>query len=84
MPFIVTLRPSETIEIQAEAADSLDELFTALAAQVPEGFELDDIRASQNRGTARRSGSREVTIESRDELATCAPHGWQAVSILAA
>lgn len=81
MPYIVTLRPTETVEIQADEADSLDELYAALASQVPEGFELTGIRPSQNRGSARRIGVREVTIASRDELATCAPDGWQALSM---
>lgn len=79
----MTLRPTETVDIQVEETDSLDELHTALESQIPKGFELAGIRPSQHRGSARRAGSREVTINNRDELTTCAPDGWQAVSIRA-
>lgn len=84
MPYVVTLRPTKTVDIQAEEADSLDELYAALNRQIPDGFEIDDIRPSQNRGRARRAGSREMTVESRGELRTSAPHGWQVISIRAA
>ncbi|MGO1629318.1 MAG: hypothetical protein ACTHX2_10925 [Microbacterium sp.] len=83
MPFVVALRSTEIVSIQTEEADSLHELYGTLASQIPDGFELEGIRPSQNRGQARRAGVREVTIETRDELDTCAPDGWEAISIRA-
>lgn len=81
MPYIVALRPTETIDIKVDDTDSLDELFAAVTARIPDGFELIDIHVTQHKAVARRVGYDEVTIESRDELATCSPDGWQAVSI---
>lgn len=75
------IRPTETVDIETPEADSLDEMHAGLRAQIPEGFELADIRPSQHKGTARRTGFREITIESRDDLESSIPDGWQAISI---
>ncbi|WP_029153932.1 hypothetical protein [Microbacterium gubbeenense] len=83
MPFIVTLHPTETVDIQVEETDSLDELYAALNARIPDEFAINDIWPSQNRGRARRTGTREMTIEGRSDLATSIPEGWQALSIRA-
>ena len=84
MPYIVALRPTETIDIQVDDTDSLDELFAAVTARIPDGFELIDIHITQHKAVVRRVGYDEVTIESRDELETCAPEGWQALSMIEA
>ncbi|MGO2752127.1 MAG: hypothetical protein ACTIA6_18900 [Pseudoclavibacter sp.] len=81
MPYIVALRPTETIDIQVDDTDSLDELFAAVAGRIPDGFELTDIQITQHKVVARRVGYDEVTIESRDELETCAWEGWQALNV---
>lgn len=75
------IRPTETIEIQAEATDNLDDMYASLNAQIPDGFELVDITPSKGTGQARRVDLREITIESRADLATAVPDGWQALSI---
>lgn len=75
------IRPAETIDIETPEADSLDEMYAGLNAQIPEGFELAGIRPSQHKGTARRTGFREITIESRDDLDSSIPAGWQATSV---
>lgn len=75
------IRPTETIDIETPEADSLDEMYAGLRAQIPEGFELSGLHPSQHRGTARRIGLREVTLESRGDLESSVPDGWQAVSI---
>ena len=75
------IRPTETVDIATPEADSLDEMYTGLNAQIPDGFELSGIRPSQHTGTARRTGFREVSIETRNDLASSIPEGWQAISI---
>lgn len=74
------IRPTEMIDIQAEAADNLDGMYAGLNAQVPDGFELVGITPSKGTGKARRVELWEITIESRADLAAAVPDGWQALS----
>lgn len=92
MPYIVKIRPAETVPLEVPEADSLADIDAGLRAQVPEGHILTDIRVSQPRGASHMVGSgaarrvelQEITIGSRDDLESSIPDGWVALSIIEA
>ena len=82
MPYRVTLRSTETRQIQIEPGD-LPTFQPAIAAATPDGWELIDSTPKNGTGLLRSRETRDIEITSRDELATCAPDGWQAQNIIA-
>lgn len=83
MPYRVTLRSTATVELEADRGNSNEDFYAAIRAQVPDGYELTGASRVGGKGTARSTQTRETTIESRDELWTCAGDGWQALNLIA-
>lgn len=81
MPWTVTLRSTETVEIDLPETDSIAERDAAIAERLPKGFDLVNLRPSERKAFARSRETRTVTIGEREELWTCAPEGWQAIAL---
>jgi len=81
VPYIVMLRPTATIEFEVPESDGLD-LFNADAARLlPEGYELIDTDRKRLVGIARSTETKAVTVDRVEDAFTCAPEGWQALSV---
>ena len=81
MAYIVRLRSTDRIALEADKSKTLEDFTNALRAQVPEGYELTDAVHGAGTGHARSLERSEVTIETQAELWTCAPEGWAPESI---
>ncbi|MGI6878857.1 hypothetical protein [Microbacterium sp. gxy059] len=81
MPWTVTLRSTETVEIDLPETDSIAERDAAIAERLPERFELVNLRPSERKAFARSRVTQTVKIGEREELWTCAPEGWQALTL---
>lgn len=75
------IRQTAKTEIQTEMADNLDDMYEGLGRQIPEGHDLVGIQVSKGTGQTRSAEVREITVNSRAELDTAIPEGWQALSI---
>ena len=81
MPHIVMLRSTETTEFPVPASDGLDTFNADAARLLPAGYELVDVDRKRSVGIARSNELREVTIEDPAGVWSCAPEGWQAISV---
>lgn len=88
MPYRVTLRSTATLELNAPPVEivngektyrSLEEFHAAIASQVPDGYELVSVTQGTGTGLARSTEVSETTVDSRDDVWTCAGDGWQAL-----
>ena len=82
MPWLVTTRPTATIEVSLPETDSIAERDAAARAALPEGHVLVLLRPSERIAVARQDVTDTVTIPDRDELWTCAPAGWMPITMI--
>ncbi|GGO66968.1 hypothetical protein GCM10010910_27660 [Microbacterium nanhaiense] len=81
MPYIVMLRPTATIEFEVPERDGLDYFNEDAARLLPEGHELIDIDRKRGVAIARSTETKAVTVDRIEDAFTCAPEGWQALSV---
>lgn len=81
MPLIVTIRSTATIEYEIPDQPGVPELEQAAHDLCPAGHEITRIDRHRSVATARPTETREIEIQDRGELWTCAPEGWQAISV---
>lgn len=75
------LRPTETIEFDVPESDGLDTFNADAARALPEGYELIDTDRKRGVGIARSTETKAVTVDRVEDVHTCAPEGWQALSV---
>lgn len=79
MTYLVPLRSTETIDLEAPKADSMSALIEQAKTLVPDRCEL--VHVSTEVVTVRSTATDEVTIENLEELSSRVPEGWQVTSI---
>lgn len=78
------LRPTATIEFAVPDSDGLDLFNADVARALPEGYELIATDRTRLVGIARSTETKAVTVDRIEDAHTCAPEGWQALSVRAA
>lgn len=74
------LRPTATIEFDEPERDGLDAI-NADAARAARGYELIGTDRERGVGIARWTETQAVTVDHIEDAHTCAPAGWQALSV---
>jgi hypothetical protein len=75
------LRPTATIEFDVPESDGLDTFNADAARALPEGYELIDTDRKRGVGIARSTETKAVTVDRIEDAHSCAPEGWQALSV---
>lgn len=81
MPYTVMIRSTATIEFDVPDRDGLDYFLEDAARLLPEGYELIDTDRKRFVAIARSTETKAVTVDRIEDAYTCAPEGWQALSV---